>query len=58
MRRALGLFRREGVAVVPLAADHRGTPEWRGLFSVIPVGTGAWLQQKAAWEFVGALAGR
>ncbi len=58
MRRALGLFRREGVDVVPLAADHRGTPEWRGLFSVIPVGTGAWLQQKAAWEFVGALAGR
>jgi uncharacterized SAM-binding protein YcdF (DUF218 family) len=58
MRRALGLFRRAGVDVVPLAADHRGDVEWKGFFSVIPVGAGAWLQQKAWWELVGAAVGR
>jgi uncharacterized SAM-binding protein YcdF (DUF218 family) len=58
MRRAEGLFRRAGVDVVPLAADHQGTPTWDGLFSVVPVGVGAWLQQKAAWEWIGAAVGR
>ncbi len=58
MRRALALFHRAGVSVVPLAADHRGTPEWDGLYSVVPVGAGAWLQQKAMWEWLGAAVGR
>jgi uncharacterized SAM-binding protein YcdF (DUF218 family) len=58
MRRAEGLFRDAGVDVVPLAADHLGTPSWDGLYSVVPVGFGAWLQQKAAWEWIGAAVGR
>jgi uncharacterized SAM-binding protein YcdF (DUF218 family) len=58
LRRATGLFRRAGVDVVPLAADHQGTPSWDGLYSVVPVGVGAWLQQKAAWEWIGAAVGR
>ena len=58
LRRAEGLFRRAGVDVVPLAADHQGTPTWDGLYSVVPVGVGAWLQQKAAWEWIGAAVGR
>jgi uncharacterized SAM-binding protein YcdF (DUF218 family) len=58
LRRAERLFRRAGVDVVPLAADHQGTPTWDGLYSVVPVGVGAWLQQKAAWEWIGAAVGR
>lgn len=58
MRRAERLFRAAGVDVVPLAADHRGDPTWEGLYSVVPVGNGAYLQQKAAWEWIGALVGR
>ncbi len=58
MRRAHGLFRRAGVDVVPLAADHQGTPTWDGLYSLVPTGSGAWAQQKAAWEWLGAAAGR
>lgn len=61
LRRAEGLFRQAGIAdgvIVPLAADHHGTPTWEGLFSMVPVGSGAWLQQKAAWELVGAAVGR
>ena len=61
LRRAEGLFRQAGIAegvVIPLAADHQGTPTWEGLYSMVPVGSGAWLQQKAAWELVGAAVGR
>ncbi len=62
LRRATGLFARalagSNVVVVPLAADHRGTPSWEGLYSLVPVGHGAWLQQKAAWEWIGAAVGR
>lgn len=62
MRRAEGLFQRalagSAVDVVPLAADHRGRPGWEGLYSLVPVGAGAWLQQKAVWEFIGAAVGR
>lgn len=58
MRRAEGLFRRAGVDVVPLAADHLGTPTWEGLYTLVPVGYGAWLQQKAVWELLGAAVGR
>jgi uncharacterized SAM-binding protein YcdF (DUF218 family) len=58
MRRAERLFRAAGVDVVPVAADHRGEPTWEGLYSVVPVGNGAYLQQKAAWEWIGALVGR
>ncbi len=61
MRRAMKLFAHEdfdGAVVVPLAADHRGEPTWEGFFSVIPVGQGAWLQQKAIWELLGALVAR
>jgi hypothetical protein len=52
------LFARAGVTVVPLAADSRGNPTWDGLFSMVPVGEGAWLQQKAVWELIGAAVGR
>lgn len=66
LRRATGLFARElrskgladAVVVVPLAADHRGTPTWEGLYSLVPTGNGAYLQQKAAWEWIGAAVGR
>jgi uncharacterized SAM-binding protein YcdF (DUF218 family) len=61
MRRALRLFAQHdlgGGVLVPLAADHRGTPSWEGLFSLVPVGQGAWSQQKAIWEYVGAAVGR
>jgi len=58
LRRAEGLFRGAGVDVVPLAADHVGPPTWDGLYSVVPVGMGAWLQQRAAWEWLGAAVGR
>jgi uncharacterized SAM-binding protein YcdF (DUF218 family) len=58
MRRAERLFRAAGVDVVPLAADHLGTPSWEGLYSLVPIGYGAWLQQKAVWELLGAAAGR
>ena len=62
LRRATRLFARHlsgsGVDVVPLAADHRGTPSWEGLYSVVPVGNGAYLQQKALWEWIGAAVGR
>jgi uncharacterized SAM-binding protein YcdF (DUF218 family) len=58
LRRAVRLFQREGVNVVPLAADHQGTPTWEGLYSVVPVGVGAWRQQKAVWEWIGAAVGR
>jgi len=61
LRRAEGLFQQAGIpagVIVPLAADHHGTPSWEGLFSVVPVGSGAWLQQKAAWELLGAAVGR
>ncbi len=58
LRRATGLFRRAGVDVVPLAADHRGRPGYEGLYSLVPVGNGAWLQQKAMWELIGAAVGR
>ncbi|MDP2344778.1 MAG: YdcF family protein [Deltaproteobacteria bacterium] len=59
LRRALGLFKRAGVdVVVPLAADHRGAPTWEGLYSLVPTGNGAYLQQKAMWEWIGAAVGR
>lgn len=60
LRRAMALFHRAApdIAWVPLAADHRGLPGWEGLYSLVPVGSGAWLQQKAAWEILGAAAGR
>jgi len=61
LRRAMRLFAREdfgGAVVVPLAADHRGAPTWEGFFSVVPVGQGAWLQQKAVWELLGAATAR
>lgn len=61
MRRALRLMARQDLGdavVVPLAADHRGTPTWEGLYSLVPVGQGAWLQQKALWELLGAAVGR
>jgi uncharacterized SAM-binding protein YcdF (DUF218 family) len=58
MRRAERLFRSAGVDVVPLPADHLGTPSWDGLYSLVPIGYGAWLQQKAVWELIGAAAGR
>ena len=58
LRRAERLFARRGVSVVPLAADHRGAPTWEGIYSLIPVGNGAYLQQKAAWEWLGAAVGR
>ncbi len=61
LRRATRLFTFEAlpqVTIVPLAADHRGVPVWEGLYSLVPVGTGAWLQQKALWELLGAAVGR
>lgn len=66
LRRATRLFGRAvgngsdrgALDVVPLAADHRGTPSWEGLYSLVPVGNGAWLQQKAVWEYIGAFVGR
>jgi uncharacterized SAM-binding protein YcdF (DUF218 family) len=58
MRRAERLCRAAGVDVVPLAADHLGVPVWHGLYSLVPVGYGAWLQQKAVWELLGAAIGR
>jgi uncharacterized SAM-binding protein YcdF (DUF218 family) len=58
LRRAKGLFDRAGVDVVPIAADHRGRPGYEGLYSLVPVGQGAWLQQKAVWELIGAAVGR
>ena len=58
LRRAERLFRNAGVDVVPLPADHLGTPSWDGLYSLVPIGYGAWLQQKAVWELIGAAAGR
>lgn len=58
LRRATLLFAGAGVDVVPLAADHRGTATWEGLYSLIPTGNGAYLQQKATWEWIGAAAGR
>lgn len=58
LRRAERLFASRGVSVVPLAADHRGAPTWDGIYSLIPVGNGAYLQQKAAWEWLGAAVGR
>ncbi len=58
LRRALRLFARAGADVVPLAADHRGAATWEGLFSVVPTGNGAYLQQKAMWEWIGAAVGR
>jgi uncharacterized SAM-binding protein YcdF (DUF218 family) len=58
MRRAERLFREAGVDVVPLPADHLGTPSWDGLYSLVPIGYGAWLQQKAVWELIGAATGR
>ena len=58
MRRSVGLFRRAGVEVVPLPADSRAGPTWDGIFSLVPVGEGAWLQQKAIWEFISAAVGR
>lgn len=58
MRRAERLFQRAGVDVVPLPADHLGVPSWEGLYSLVPIGYGAWLQQKAVWEMIGAATGR
>jgi uncharacterized SAM-binding protein YcdF (DUF218 family) len=58
MRRAQRLFAAAGVSTVPLAADHRGTPTWNGLYSVIPTGTGAYHLQKAGWEWLGGVVGR
>ena len=61
LRRAMRLFGRQdfgGAVVVPLAADHRGSPTWDGFFSLVPVGQGAWLQQKAIWELLGAATAR
>lgn len=61
LRRAEALFGRansSGATIVALAADHRGVPSWEGLYSLIPVGNGAWLQQKAIWEIIGAAVGR
>ena len=58
MRRAERLCRAAGVDVVPLAADHLGVPVWHGLYSLVPIGYGAWLQQKAVWELLGAAVGR
>lgn len=58
MRRAERVCRSAGLDVVPLAADHLGAPVWHGLYSLVPVGYGAWLQQKAVWELLGAALGR
>lgn len=57
LRRAEALFGRtntSGATIVALAADHRGMPTWEGLYSLVPIGNGAWLQQKAMWEIIGA----
>jgi uncharacterized SAM-binding protein YcdF (DUF218 family) len=58
LRRASRLFERAGVTVTPIAADHRGSPSWNGLYSVIPTGTAAYHFQKSAWEWIGAAVGR
>lgn len=57
-RRALALFRAEGVAVVPVPADVRShPPEWHGFYSVIPKGLAAHGIHDACWELLGRLAG-
>ncbi len=58
MPRALRLFAREGVTVVPLPANSHASVTWDGVFSLVAVGEGAWLQQKAAWELLGMMMGR
>ena len=61
LRRAealLGRTNTSGATIVALAADHRGMPTWEGLYSLVPTGNGAWLQQKAMWEIIGAAVDR
>jgi uncharacterized SAM-binding protein YcdF (DUF218 family) len=58
LRRAVRLFTRAGVEVVPIAADHRGSPTWNGLYSMIPTGTGSYHLQKAGWEWLGYVVGK
>jgi uncharacterized SAM-binding protein YcdF (DUF218 family) len=58
LRRAIARFEAEGVEVEPLPADFRASPEWAGLYSVVPDGDGASSLARACWEWVGALAGR
>jgi uncharacterized SAM-binding protein YcdF (DUF218 family) len=59
MPRALGLFEREGVRVIPLPAHvTSGAIEWRGFHSLIPTAGAALNIQTACWETVGRLAGR
>lgn len=57
MRRALALFERAGVHGVPLAADHRGSLQWDGLYSIVPRDAGYYLVSKASWELLGAAIG-
>jgi uncharacterized SAM-binding protein YcdF (DUF218 family) len=59
MRRALALFRAEGIDAVPLPADLRGRESpWLGAVSIVPTGAAAGRLHKACWELVGRLAGR
>lgn len=59
MPRALGLFRRQGARVVPIAADFRSdAPRWRGFHDLVPRGDAAARIHGACWEWVGRLAGR
>lgn len=57
MRRAHALFERAGLDAVPLAADHRGSLQWEGLYSIVPRDAGYYLVSKASWELLGAAVG-
>lgn len=56
LRRIMKLAKTEGLALVPLAADHEG--RLPRMFSPVPTGEGFALVGRACWERLGALVGR
>ena len=57
--RAMGLFEREGVEAVPLAADvHQRPVQWHGFLSLVPTGGAARGVHAACWELLGRSVGR
>lgn len=58
LRRAMALAQKQGLHLIPLAADSRGgMPQWHA-HELVPQGQGFLSVQRALWEYLGAAVGR
>lgn len=58
LRRIMGLAQRQGLDLIPLAADVRGVTPPASLVNLIPQASGLDNVQTALWEYLGAWVGR